>query len=197
MPTITTRTEPRFTTRLGTAGRLVMAGRLTPMPSRTRCFLAWRGYRCIARSPWSWSLKPARNGNDMDNYADDSWNWLRSSTSRMIHVGHSTGGVRWLVHRAMEPSARQGAISAVPPLMLKTKANGWHADQLLTSSGRASLRLTQFWKDLICPSTATTGLVPKCRKACASRSGCKACWQAFPPLISASRRFPRPTRLRI
>ena len=37
------------------------------------------------------------------------------------------------------------------------------------------------------------GPVPKCRRACWSCCGCKACWQAFPPRVSASRRFPRRT----
>jgi len=58
------------------------------------CFLAERGYRCIAhdrrghgRSGQPW------NGNDMDTYADD----LAELTEALdlkgaIHVGHSTGG---------------------------------------------------------------------------------------------------------
>ena len=62
-------------------------------------FFASHGYRCIAydrrvhgRSSQPWT------GNNMNSYADD----LAATVNTLdlkdaVHVGHSTGGARWLV----------------------------------------------------------------------------------------------------
>jgi non-heme chloroperoxidase len=91
-------------------------------------FLAERGYRCIAhdrrghgRSSQPW------NGNEMDTYADDLaelFNVLDLKDATM--VGHSTGGgevARYIGRHGSSRVAKAVLVSAVPPLMLKTKAN--------------------------------------------------------------------------
>jgi non-heme chloroperoxidase len=91
-------------------------------------FLADKGYRCIAhdrrghgRSSQPWI------GNDMDTYADDLAELVRTlELDKAVHVGHSTGGgevVRYLGRHGTKRVAKAVLISAVPPLMLKTAAN--------------------------------------------------------------------------
>jgi non-heme chloroperoxidase len=91
-------------------------------------FLASRGYRCIAhdrrghgRSSQPW------NGNDMDTYADDLAALVQELELRdAIHVGHSTGGgevARYIGRHGGQGVAKAVLISAIPPLMLKTKDN--------------------------------------------------------------------------
>src|SRR5438309_850588 len=63
----------------------------------------------------------------MDHYADD----LAALTAHLdlknaIHVGHSTGGgevVHYLARHGESRVAKAAIIAAVPPLMVKTKAN--------------------------------------------------------------------------
>src|SRR4249919_3979514 len=91
-------------------------------------FFGQHGYRVIAhdrrghgRSTQTW------DGNEMDTYADD----LAALTEKLdlknaIHVGHSTGGGEVARYIGRHGTKRVGAavlISAVPPLMLKTKDN--------------------------------------------------------------------------
>jgi len=91
-------------------------------------FLASHGYRCIAhdrrghgRSSQPW------NGNDMDTYADDLAALVGAlDLKNAIHVGHSTGGgevARYIGRHGTKRVAKAVLIGAVPPLMLKTKAN--------------------------------------------------------------------------
>ncbi len=91
-------------------------------------FLAARGYRCIAhdrrghgRSDQPWS------GNDMDTYADDLATLVEELDLReAVHVGHSTGGgevARYIGRHGTARVAKAVLIGAIPPLMLKTKAN--------------------------------------------------------------------------
>jgi non-heme chloroperoxidase len=91
-------------------------------------FLASRGYRAIAhdrrghgRSSQTWQ------GNDMDSYADDLAQLLEQlELTNAILVGHSTGGgevARYVGRHSTKRVAKAALISAVPPLMLKTKAN--------------------------------------------------------------------------
>ena len=91
-------------------------------------FLASKGYRCIAhdrrghgRSSQPWA------GNDMDTYADDLAELVEAlDLKNAIHVGHSTGGgevARYIGRHGTERVAKAVLIGAVPPLMLKTKAN--------------------------------------------------------------------------
>jgi non-heme chloroperoxidase len=118
-------------------------------------FLAEQGYRCIAhdrrgngRSSQPW------NGNDMDTYADDLAKLVDAlGLKNAVHVGHSTGGgevVRYIGRHGSKNVSKAVLISAVPPLMLKTKNNPGGLpievfDQLraATLSDRA-----QFFKDL-------------------------------------------------
>jgi non-heme chloroperoxidase len=121
-------------------------------------FLASHGYRCIAhdrrghgRSSQPW------HGNDMDTYADD----LAALTEKLdlsdaIHVGHSTGGgevARYIGRHGTKRVAKAVLISAVPPLMLKTRANPSGTPIEAFDQIRAAVQAdrSQFWKDLSMP----------------------------------------------
>ncbi len=91
-------------------------------------FVASHGFRGIAhdrrghgRSDQPWS------GNDMDTYADDLAELIESlDLANVILIGHSTGGgevTRYIGRHGTSRVAKAALISAVPPLMLKTKAN--------------------------------------------------------------------------
>ena len=91
-------------------------------------FLASHGYRCIAhdrrghgRSSQPW------NGNDMDTYADDLAELLRALDLKGVTlIGHSTGGgevARYIGRHGTARVAKAVLVGAVPPLMLKTRAN--------------------------------------------------------------------------
>jgi non-heme chloroperoxidase len=91
-------------------------------------FFLNHGYRVIAhdRRGHGRSSQPG-DGHDMDHYADD----LAELTAHLdlkdaIHVGHSTGGgevTRYIARHGESRVAKAVLISAVPPLMVKTKAN--------------------------------------------------------------------------
>ena len=164
-------------------------------------YLASRGYRCIAhdrrghgRSSQPW------NGNDLDTYADDLAELVaKLDLKDAIHVGHSTGGgevARYIGRHGTKRVAKAVLISAIPPLMLKTHANpGGTADRgvrrhprrrrgrplaVLQGSQPAVLRLQP---------PGRQGLGRRAR----TRSGCRECWRASRPRISASRPSPRRT----
>jgi non-heme chloroperoxidase len=91
-------------------------------------FLASRGFRCIAhdrrghgRSGQPW------DGNDLDTYADDLSALMEAlDINGAIMIGHSTGGgevARYLGRHGTARVAKVVLMSAIPPLMLKTKAN--------------------------------------------------------------------------
>jgi non-heme chloroperoxidase len=91
-------------------------------------FFADRGYRVVAhdrrghgRSTQTWG------GNDMDTYADDLAELVKSLDLKdAIHVGHSTGGgevARYLGRHGTSRAAKAVLIGAVAPLMLKTSDN--------------------------------------------------------------------------
>jgi non-heme chloroperoxidase len=91
-------------------------------------FLASRGFRCIAhdrrghgRSGQPW------DGNNLDTYADDlSALMVALDINGAIMIGHSTGGGQVARHLGRHGTARVAKavlMSAIPPLMLKTKAN--------------------------------------------------------------------------
>ena len=92
-------------------------------------FFLKEGFRVIAhdRRGHGRSTQTA-DGHDMDHYADD----LAAVTTHLnlknaIHVGHSTGGgevVRYIArHGQGARVAKAALISAVPPIMVKTKDN--------------------------------------------------------------------------
>ncbi len=91
-------------------------------------FLAEHGYRCIAhdrrghgRSSQPWT------GNDMDTYADDLSHLLKTlSLEGVTLIGHSAGGgeiARYIGRHGTAKVAKVVLMSAVTPMMLKTKAN--------------------------------------------------------------------------
>jgi non-heme chloroperoxidase len=144
-------------------------------------FLASRGCRCVAhdrrghgRSSQSW------NGNEMDTYAHDLAVLIKSLDLKdAILVGHSTGGgevTRYIGRYGTKRVAKAVLISAVPPLMVKTDANPEGTPIKAFDDLRAGVLATarSCSRSSACRSTATTGRAPKYRKACASRSGCKA-----------------------
>jgi non-heme chloroperoxidase len=91
-------------------------------------FLASQGFRCIAhdrrghgRSSQPW------NGNNMDTYADDLAKLLDTlDVKKAVLIGHSTGGgevTRYIGRHGTGRVAKAILIGAIPPIMLKTKAN--------------------------------------------------------------------------
>jgi non-heme chloroperoxidase len=91
-------------------------------------FLASHGYRTIAhdrrghgRSSQPW------DGNEMDTYADDLAALIKKlNLKRAVLIGFSTGGgevARYIGRHGTKRVAKAALISAVPPLMLKTKTN--------------------------------------------------------------------------
>lgn len=91
-------------------------------------FLASNGYRCIAhdrrghgRSSQPW------NGNEMDTYADDLSELIETlGLKDAVLIGFSAGGgeiTRYIGRHGTKCVAKAALISAVPPLMLKTKIN--------------------------------------------------------------------------
>jgi len=121
-------------------------------------FLGANGYRCIAhdrrghgRSGQTW------DGNDMDTYADDVEELVRSLDLRdAIHVGHSTGGgevARYIGRHGTQRVAKAVLIGAVPPLMLKTPANPGGLPLEAFDQIRAGVQAdrSQFFKDLSAP----------------------------------------------
>lgn len=121
-------------------------------------FLASKGYRCIAhdrrghgRSSQPWT------GNDMDTYADDLAALAEALNLKdAIHVGHSTGGgevARYIGRHGTGRVAKAVLIGAVPPLMLKTKANPGGTPIEAFDKIRAAVQAdrSQFFKDLSMP----------------------------------------------
>ena len=121
-------------------------------------FLASNGYRCIAhdrrshgRSSQTW------NGNEMDTYADDLAALVKALDLKdAIHVGHSTGGgevARYIGRHGSKRVAKAVLISAVPPIMVKTKANPKGLPLKVFDQIRANVLADreQFFKELSSP----------------------------------------------
>jgi non-heme chloroperoxidase len=121
-------------------------------------FLASHGYRCIAhdRRGHGRSSQPWQ-GNDMDTYADDLAELVRTLDLKdAIHVGHSTGGgevARYIARHGRKHAAKAVLIGAVPPLMLKTAANPGGLPMEVFDGIRAGVVAdrSQFFKDLAMP----------------------------------------------
>jgi len=121
-------------------------------------YLASNGYRCIAhdrrghgRSSQPW------NGNDMDTYADDLAALMEKLDIKdAIHVGHSTGGgevARYIGRHGTKRVAKAVLISAVPPIMLKSKNNpvGLSIDVFDGIRKNVQADRSQFFKDISAP----------------------------------------------
>src|SRR5664279_5686070 len=91
-------------------------------------FLTSNAYRCIAhdrrghgRSSQPW------NGNEMDTYADDLSELVETlGLKSAVLIGFSAGGgevARYIGRHGTKRVAKAALISAVPPLMLKTKSH--------------------------------------------------------------------------
>ncbi len=118
-------------------------------------FLASNGYRCIGhdrrghgRSSQPW------NGNDMNTYADDLSELIESLDLKgAVLIGFSAGGgeiARYIGRHGTKRVAKAALISAVPPLMLKTKANPFGLPMEVFDGIRQGsvADRSQFYKDL-------------------------------------------------
>jgi non-heme chloroperoxidase len=118
-------------------------------------FLASRGYRCIAhdrrghgRSSQPW------DGYEYDTFADD----LAALVNQLdlkdaILVGHSMGGgevARYIGRHGTKHVAKAVLVAAIPPLMLKTKANPGGVPMEVFDGIRKGIHAdrSQFFKDV-------------------------------------------------
>lgn len=91
-------------------------------------FFVSKGYRVIAHDRRGHGRSmPVSDGHDMDHYTADVAAVVEHLDLRnAIHIGHSTGGgeaTRYVARHGRNRVAKVVLIGAVPPLMLKTKAN--------------------------------------------------------------------------
>ncbi len=132
MSTLTTRDGTEIYFKDWGAGRPVVFSHGWPLTADAweaqMFFLASHGCRCIAhdrrghgRSSQPW------HGNDMDTYADDLAQLFEALDLRdAVVVGHSTGGgevARFIGRHGTKRVAKAVLVGAVPPIMLRTKAN--------------------------------------------------------------------------
>jgi non-heme chloroperoxidase len=89
-----------------------------------------KGYRVVAHDRRGHGRSSqVSEGHDMDHYAADAWAVCEHlDLKNAVHIGHSTGGgeVARYVARYGQPQGRVAKavlVSAVPPLMVKTKDN--------------------------------------------------------------------------
>jgi non-heme chloroperoxidase len=121
-------------------------------------FLAQNGFRTIAhdRRGHGRSSQPS-SGNDMNGYADDLAALLESLDLQDVTlVGHSTGGgevTRYIGRHGSARVSKAVLIAAVPPFLLKTRANPEGIPMEVFDSIRAGLfnDRSQFYKDFAVP----------------------------------------------
>lgn len=121
-------------------------------------FLASKGYRCIAhdRRGHGRSCQPWE-GNEMNTYANDLSRLVEALDLRdVIHIGHSTGGgevARYIGLFGTKRVSKAVLIGAVPPLMLKSKANpdGTPMEAFDEIRNNVLKDRSQFFKDLSAP----------------------------------------------
>ena len=118
-------------------------------------FLAQKGFRVVAHDRRGHGRSSqASTGNDMDGYADDLAAVIEELDLRDVTlVGHSTGGgevARYIGRHGTARVAKAVLIAAVPPLVLKTKANPEGAPIELLDGMRSALARdrSQFYRDL-------------------------------------------------
>lgn len=118
-------------------------------------FLAQHGYRVVAHDRRGHGRSSqASSHNDMNGYADDLAAVIDALDLRdAVLVGHSTGGgevTRYIARYGSKRVAKAVLIAAVPPIMLRTKANPEGLSLEVFDSLRARLvkDRSQFYKDL-------------------------------------------------
>jgi len=121
-------------------------------------FFLEKGFRVIAhdRRGHGRSTQTA-TGNDMDTYASDV-NELaaRLDLRDAIHIGHSTGGgevIRYVAKHGRERVAKAVLISAVTPVMVKSKTNpdGVPIEVFDDIRLQTATRRQQFYQDITLP----------------------------------------------
>lgn len=129
---ITTKDGTRIYYKDWGAGRPIVFSHGWPLNSDSwesqMVFLASKGFRCIAHDrrghgrswqPWT--------GNDMNTYADDLADLMDLlDLKRAVLVGFSAGGgeiTRYVGRHGLKRVCKMALISAVPPIMVKTKSN--------------------------------------------------------------------------
>jgi non-heme chloroperoxidase len=121
-------------------------------------FVASHGYRVIAydrrghgRSSQPW------DGNNMDTYADDLAALIDALDLRdAVLVGHSSGGgdvTRYIGRYGTSRVAKAVLVDAIPPLLLKTKANPGGTPIEAFDGQRSALLAdrSQFYKEISAP----------------------------------------------
>lgn len=91
-------------------------------------FFLGQGFRVIAHDRRGHGRSSqVSDGHDMDHYVADAAAVMEHlDLQNAVHIGHSTGGgevARYVARHGKGRVAKAVLISAVPPLMLKTKAN--------------------------------------------------------------------------
>jgi len=118
-------------------------------------FLVQNGYRCVAvdRRGHGRSSQPS-TGNNMDGYADDLAAVIEAlDLKNAILIGHSTGGgevARYVGRHGSKRVAKAVLLAAVPPIMLRTKANPEGLPMEVFDRIRAGVAndRSQYYKDL-------------------------------------------------
>lgn len=121
-------------------------------------FFLEKGYRVIAhdRRGHGRSTQTGQS-NDMDTYASDLHQLITHlNLKNVIHIGHSTGGgevARYVGNHGTAQVAAAVLISAVPPLMLKTKDNPGGLDMSVFNGIRQGVaqNRAQYYVDFTLP----------------------------------------------